>query len=335
MAADPIALADMLLINDSNNADIEVSEVLNSSPFLAKMAAVESTNGDFHKYLRYLTAPAVGFRVANNGKEMKSSVDEQISITLQILDASSAIDAAIADGNPRGAEYIIRREALRHLQEAFYKTERQLFHGTSGGANGTDAGGFEGIDALAVSTDTKKKTLVYDVDPATSGSATAGSYTAVYLIRTAPEGAAIVLGNGMSIDIKPTVLQAMPSAIMTASSPLATGVLPAYYTPIHAYIGLQHGSTYDICKIFNIGLAGASAKKLDDDVLYKALALFPASRQPNHIVMNRNALEQLRDSRTATNQTGAPAPRPTEVDGIPITVVDSISSTMSWQDSTP
>jgi len=38
-------------------------------------------------------------------------------------------------------------------------------------------------------------------------------------------------------------------------------------------------------------------------------------------------LKQLRDSRTATNVTGAPAPRPTEVEGIPIIVTDAIVNT--------
>jgi hypothetical protein len=40
------------------------------------------------------------------------------------------------------------------------------------------------------------------------------------------------------------------------------------------------------------------------------------------IVMNRTALAELRDSRTATNPSGAPAPFPTEAFGIPIVVTD-------------
>ena len=45
--------------------------------------------------------------------------------------------------------------------------------------------------------------------------------------------------------------------------------------------------------------------------------------------MNRNALRMLRNSRTAVNATGAPAPRPTEVEGIPIVVTDGIGSAES------
>lgn len=47
---------------------------------------------------------------------------------------------------------------------------------------------------------------------------------------------------------------------------------------------------------------------------------------PNYIVMNRRSAAQLRKSRTATNATGAPAPWPTEIEGIPIIVTDAIGN---------
>jgi hypothetical protein len=62
-------------------------------------------------------------------------------------------------------------------------------------------------------------------------------------------------------------------------------------------------------------------------MLYEALALFPASKQPNMIAMNRQSLKQLRESRTAVNPSGAPAERPTAVDGIPIVVTDALVNT--------
>jgi hypothetical protein len=45
------------------------------------------------------------------------------------------------------------------------------------------------------------------------------------------------------------------------------------------------------------------------------------------IVMNRNALRLLRQSRSAYSPTGAPPPIPAEVFGIPIVVTDQIVST--------
>jgi len=86
-------------------------------------------------------------------------------------------------------------------------------------------------------------------------------------------------------------------------------------------MALQLGSKYSAARIANVETA------LDDDKIYEALSLFPASLQPTHICMNRTALKLLRASRTSTNATGAPAPRPTEVEGIPIIVSDQIVQT--------
>ncbi|MFH1302335.1 MAG: major capsid protein, partial [Planctomycetota bacterium] len=99
----------------------------------------------------------------------------------------------------------------------------------------------------------------------------------------------------------------------------------AYVTAIMAWLGLQIGSIHSVGRIVN--LTEDAGKGLTDDLIYKALEKFPSSKQPNLIVMNRRSLRQLRDSRTATNATGAPAPRPTEVEGIPIVTTDSIVST--------
>ena len=67
---------------------------------------------------------------------------------------------------------------------------------------------------------------------------------------------------------------------------------------------------------------------VNQDFLDHRLALLPqlfgSGNQPTHIYMNRDSLELLRSSRTATNQTGAPAPRPTSVEGIPVLQTDGI-----------
>jgi hypothetical protein len=100
-----------------------------------------------------------------------------------------------------------------------------------------------------------------------------------------------------------------------------SGVFPAYYVPVTGYGGFQAGSAYSVGRICNIETA------LDPDDLANGLSLFPASRQPNVIVMNRKAMKLLRNSLTATSPTGAPAPFPAEMFGIPIVVTDAVVST--------
>ena len=72
-------------------------------------------------------------------------------------------------------------------------------------------------------------------------------------------------------------------------------------------------------------LTADSGKGLTDALIYSALAKFPTGVRPDVMFCSRRSLHQLRNSRTATNQTGAPAPIPTEVEGIPIVPTDSLS----------
>jgi len=191
------------------------------------------------------------------------------------------------------------------LQSAFAKAERQIFYGTS--ANG-DSAGFNGfynsadLNALA------------DEMVISAGGSSAGVQSSVYLIRATPDatGVCSVFGNNGDISIG-GAYQSMIEG--------TNGRYDAWVVPIVAYMALQLGSKFSAARIANVETA------LDDDKIYEALSLFPASLQPTHICMNRTALKLLRASRTSTNATGAPAPRPTEVEGIPIIVSDQIVQT--------
>ena len=63
-------------------------------------------------------------------------------------------------------------------------------------------------------------------------------------------------------------------------------------------------------KLLLCGAEGDSGL-LDDEMLSDLFALFPAGKRPNFILMNRIDYRNLKNSRTATSVTGAPAPYPT------------------------
>lgn len=300
MAYDPMSLADLAVFNKRDLADIEVRDLLDRAPLLQVLNAVPATNGNLHYYFKTTQAPVVGFRAVNDGREEDSAIRTGVTVTLTVLDASFSIDKAVADAYIRGAEAAIAMEAREHLRAAFFALEDQIINGTVGG----DAAGFAG---LADTADDSTDSMVYD-----AGGTTALS--SVYLIRSGEADVSLVAGNGGSIDFGETVSQRMTGN---------TGHYPAYYTPVSAWYGLQVGSAYSFMRICNID---AGSNTLTDDMIYEALAMFPAGADPTHIVMNRRSLKQLRDSRTATNATGAPAPRPTDVEGIPIVVTDAIGS---------
>lgn len=302
MADDMTSLADLVLINDKNLADLNISDLFDDAPLLRVLFAEKSSNGTDHKYLKETQAPVVGFRAANDGRDADSSVDGLVTINLKILDATFKFDKAVADAYHKGPEALIAREGMRHLKAAFFAAEQQVINGA-----GADSAGFVGLHDAA--------TLDALADPMVinAGGTTASTASSVYLIRTGIDDLTVVSTGEIVID--ETTVQEIAGS--------SSGFLPGYYTPIVTYLGLAIGSAVSVARIANC--TEDSGKGLTDDLIYEALEAFPAGRQPNLIAMGRRSLKQLRDSRTATNATGAPAPRPTEVDGIRIVTTDGIT----------
>jgi len=304
-----LTLADLVKLNDQNLADIEVTDLLDDAPLMRTLAADVASNGTDHKYTAEDGAPVVGFRAPNTGRENAKSSDRLVTINLKILDASFSVDKALADAFRRGPDAYIAREARRHLKAAFFAAEKQFINGT-----GVDADGFSGM-ADATNLDHSDDDKVVD-----AGGTTADTGSSVWLLRTNDMGTDVtaITGEDGQIEIGESVVQAVEDV---ANGGRFTG----YHTPIMGWLGLQVGSIHSIARIAN--LTEDADKGLTDLLVYRALELFPAAKQPNLIVMNRRSLRQLRESRTATNTTGAPAPRPTEVEGIPIVTTDAITST--------
>ena len=303
MAAAYLTLADLVLINDLNLADLEITDLLDDAPLMKALAAIEASNGTLHKYTKETGAPVVGFRDVNDGRENKKSTDTLVTVTLKILDASFSVDMALANAYKFGPEAYVAREAVRHLKAAFFHAEQQFINGT-----GNDADGFTGLVDAATLLNSDSAMVV----DATGTSV--GAVTSAYLIRTndSHTDLSAVMGQDGKIDIgETTVIEAAGST---------TGTLPKLYTPITGWLGLQLGSAYSVARICNID----ATKPLTDDLVYQAMALFPSGRQPNLLVTSRNGRELLRKSRTATNATGAPAPLPEYVDQARVITTDAI-----------
>jgi hypothetical protein len=302
MADSFLTLADLLRVNDKNLADINVSDVLNDAPIIRAIAA-EPVDGTTHKYLKLTTAPTVGFRDVNEGRDNSKSVDTLVTVDLGILDATFAVDVALADGYNKGPESYIQREAERHLRAAFFKAETQLLYGTD-----DDGGGFEGLmDSLAFG-----GTMVYDA----AGSID-GSISTVFAVRsTGLNDVVLLAGKNAGLEIGETSVQRIVEG---------TGSYPGYYTPIYGWLGLQVGSIYSAGRIANLD----TTKTLTDDMIAELLSRFPSSAPATHLIMSRRSRRQLQDSRTATNPTGSPAPFPDSAFGVPILTTDSVEDTGS------
>jgi hypothetical protein len=294
--------AQLLKLADANLAPDFANDLLQDAPLIRALSAVyaNASQGTQHKYLKDTAAASAGFRPVNTGLDYTASDQTLVTLDLKTISANPRVDKQIADAYPSGAEAFMDFEGTRALRSAFRNLELQLVSGT-----GNDANGFAGIMS---STYTNGLT-----DPMVYNAAGASARSSVWLIRLGSEDVELVLGRNGNIDVGETFTQLIPDA---------TGkLMPVYARVQEGLIGLKLGGAYSIGRICNLA-SGA----LTDDMIYEALALFPASRMPNLIVMNARSRKDLRASRTATNATGAPAPMPTEVDGIPILQTDAIGN---------
>jgi hypothetical protein len=300
-------LAGLVQLNDKNLADLKVTDLLDEAPLLKVLHSQVASNGTEHKYLKQTTASSAGFRAALDAVAKTASASTLVTDTLAILDASFDTDVALADAYKGGRDAWLQLELMRALKQAFFAAEKQVIYGV-----GNDAVGFAGLHDNA-QLDAIADDMV--IECATPGAGVT-LQTSVYILRSGKDDCSFILGNDGRI-----VVEEQPTIIAKAGAVLTTSTYPALYVPVTGYCGFQIGGAYSAARICNIQTA------LTDDDIYNGLSLFPSGRQPNLIVMNRNALKLLRQSRTATNPTGDPAPRPTSVDGIPIVCTDAVIST--------
>ena len=308
-------LAGLVQFNDKNLADLKVSDLLDKAPLLQVLNAQEASQKTLHYYLKQTVASDAGFRSALAGRAKTSSQDQKVTVTLKILDGTFSTDIALADAYKGGRDAWLQIELIRTMKQLMFIAERQCIYGIqqqTGAAYLADQNGFTG---LADSTDLDA-TGDDMVIAATTAGTTQDEQSSVWMIRNTPDDVSVIMGSGGNIVVEdePTVIEKTPDG------DTETETYPALYVPVTGYIGLQLGGKYSCGRVCNIETA------LTDDDLYAGLALFPASAQPNIIAMNRTAMKFLRQSRTSTNPTGAPAARPTELDGIPIIVTDAIRS---------
>ena len=293
MASGPVTLAELATINNENLSGVVADELLQDAPVIRALAAIPSSNGVNHSYLRYDNAPDVGFRSANDGRVESSSSDTQVDVVCKILDASYSVDVQVARAYRNGPEALLQREGIRHMRSAFQVLEKQVLYGT-----GNAAAGFDGM------ADTIDSSLVVDHGES-------ANLSSIFFVRNAADAAALVLGQDGNITMDPSVLQRVPGS---------TGTYGAYFTNVSSWFAFQQASKWDVARLANIDVT----KTLTDADIANVLKLLPYSA--SFMVMNRDVLEMIRGSRTATTPTGAPAENPASIFGVPVIVSDQLSS---------
>jgi hypothetical protein len=150
-----------------------------------------------------------------------------------------------------------------------------------------------------------------------AGGTTADTGSSVWAVKFGPQAVRWVYGANGSIDPTPVDQRDVNDS---DGNPYT-----AYFQEMFLYPGLQVTSERYLARIKK--LTEDSGKTLTDAKLSALMEKFAVGVRPDALFMTKRSRRQLRDSRTATNDTGKEAPLPTDYDGIPIVVTESISNT--------
>lgn len=304
MANEMISLLDLAKLRGSDLAVGVLEEVMTVAPEFSTILG-RTINGTSYPVVARVGLPRTGFRRANEGVETGTSKWERRVVECYILDAQMEADKAVADAHPFGLSSFLFDEAAAQIKSALLTVGSQFYYGSP---SDTDFG-FPGIQSFL------DAALVVDAT-----GASAGACTSVYAVAANPQGVSFVFGNGGQIDIAEE--WRTQKVVRNSKS------LTAYVNGLTAWLGLQAGNKNSVGRIKNLD----GTKTLTDTLVGTLLSKFPIGYRPTHLFMNRRAALQLQTSRSATTtrigQAGAIwSPMPTESNGVPIVLTDSIVDT--------
>ena len=299
---------DVLKINNSEELVGLIEDVVKDIPEINFFAA-SPVQKNSYKTLALTALPSTAFRATGSYREFQTATLTNKTVECKYLDASWILEKAVAQQSDWGEDFAKALTQRAHLKSEFFTLAKQIWQGTD-----SDANGFTGLDAIidAVGDGGKKDMVV----TANTGSITDAS--TVYAVRTGIDSCQLAWGSNGQFNESDVREQ-----LLTTKDSSKTSGAWFYAQDLGGWVGLQVTSKYAAGKI--TGLSATNTKQgLNDDLLYELIERFPVGMKPDGLFMSRRSFSQLRQSRTAYNAIGAPAPYVQEFEGIPIYVTDAI-----------
>ncbi len=306
-------LLDIAKLNGSDRVVGLIEETLTYAPEVQILPA-RTIRGTSYKIATRTSYPGVGFRTANDGSTPGKSEFENQLVECFILSAAIQADVAVANAYEDGAEAWKDLESVGVMKQALIEIGSQVIYGTS-----VDSKGFPGLQAIHTAFNAG---LVVD-----AGGTTAGTGSSVYGINTGTQGVQLVFGSGTTFELGEWRIE-------NVAGGTSGTVYPAHVANLTSWVGMQVGSKYAVGRLKDA--TEDSTKGVTDAKLAELLSKYPVGYRPNYWLMNRRSAYQLQASRSSTvNAIGSKsatgnevwAPLPTESNGIPIVVTDSIGNT--------
>jgi hypothetical protein len=319
-------LLDIAIRNGSDAVVGLIDETTKAHPEISGMTAVpgggmyqipgvggsRTISGINYKTLIRTAIDASPFRDANEGTAVVKSTWENRLVETFILNPQFEVDKAVADRSEDGWEAFLADEAMGIMEAAMQGLAKQFYYGRSATVNVGNAKAFPGLLEMYDATN-----MVVDATGTTDDTA-----SSVWAVKFGPRDVTWVWGVNGNLAMSDVTVERILDA---SSNPFS-----AYRQELLAYPGLQVGSVRSVARIKK--LTADSGKGLTDDLIAQMLGKFEVGVVPDVMFMSRRSLQQLQQSRTATNATGVPAPFPTSAFGVPIAVTDAILNTekLAW-----
>ena len=295
-------VADIAHFEDQNIAGI-LEDFSLVAPALSVLPAISCPGTTFAQPRVTALGSNSAFRSANVGKATSAPSITSDTVTLKYLDGSYQLDIQVAESAHAGPQAAVAMAQKYGLIDVIQKLEKVVLFGDD--AFYGDIAGFEGIWGNIDSS--------MDIDA--GGEAEGEQTTAIVIAKNEIN---VILGHDAQLSQSEIVKQ---MAYDASGNPFY-----AYVQAIGSWAavsGIYGAKT--ACRIYNCD----GTKPLTDDLMAEAILAFPAySRKDLVVVTSRAGVQQLRQSRTATNATGAPAPMPAESFGVPVIMTDAISGEM-------
>lgn len=333
-----MAILTLLDIAKRSGSDREIGLIEDVTTFAPEMGAlpVRPINGVSFKSTLRTSYPTAAFRAVGGGVTPSKSEYTQKLAECFFVDCQLQIPEELPDSEDRTVGDVLTDEAVGAVRGVGITLGSQLYYGTA-----SDANGFQGLQTFVGSGSTLT----------VSAAGTGATTTSVYLLYLDPKGIHFVAGRTAGARSAANV--ALPSNEPEIIAPpfrmpewskqqvqigTAGKVAMAYVSNFSGWLGLAYGSNYSAFRVRNV-VGGSTTGAFTDSLAAKLLSNVPLHiRNSGRLkwFMNPQAAFGLQASRTVTapalqsgGATGAimAAPIPTECQGIPIQLTNSILNT--------
>lgn len=280
-----------------------ISEVSEQAPEVARFPIYNLTEGLTYTTQFLVELPTTGFRKLGEGIAASKGRYETREFKCFLFSGRAEAEKAAGAADSGGINAVEARAVNGTMLSAMLELGSQIFYGVA-----NEASGFPGLKAF---------TAFGGAYTLNATGTTDGTASSIYGVKFGDDYARLINAKG-----DPFKLGDFRDQDILGTNGLP---VPGRVADLEGWIGMQLAHKACVVRICN--LTAQTGKGLTDKLGGAALDLLPTGIKPDVWFMSKRSRTQLRDSRS-TPETIHPA-MPTELEGIPIIVTDSILSTDS------